>query len=100
MTSGVYQVKLGRVDDYEASIAEERPNALPPIPGGSRPGPSDAPTWWFTLAPIDWDGMSDVVEVARQRLRDSERTRGLETPGTQMLRKELGTALYRVGEFH
>ncbi len=95
----VYQLKLGRLDDYRASIVSSGPEASSSQLARGWPQPSDdVPTWWFTLAPIDWDGMNEVVDVARERARESEAKHGPLSPETLVLRKELGTALYRLGK--
>ena len=40
-----------------------------------------------------------MVDVARERAQQSEAKHGPLSPETLVLRKELGTALYRLGEF-
>lgn len=83
----VYQLKLGRLTDYAAAIRSDFSDGF-----------NNCPTWWFTLASVEWDGIDEVVQIAQERVNDSERIVGaVVTRDPLELRKELGTALYRMG---
>lgn len=82
----VLQLKLGRLQDYQAAVRK-----MPMRP-------KNCPTWWFTIGPLDdRERMQNILQMALDRVNEKAEVEPRVSSNVLRLRKELGSAHYRVG---